>query len=112
MTKSRQNAAGIVKVSFYSGEMAKQGEGFSYKCSRIAGIKICNPNFHKELVTFDHSCSSGQQNCSSISWRWVVPQFTPFKNQQVNLELSAISSDHNYYRVPSKHVVCQNRLRV
>ena len=29
MTKSRQNAAGIVKVSFYSGEMAKQGEGFS-----------------------------------------------------------------------------------
>ena len=46
MTKSRQNAAGTVKVSFYSGEMAKQGRGFSYKCSRIAGIKICNPNFH------------------------------------------------------------------
>ena len=32
-----------------------------------------------------------------------------FKNQQVNLELSTISSDHNCCRVPSKQVECQSR---
>ena len=93
--------------------MVKGREAFSHKCSRITGIKICNPNFHKEFVTLDHSCLSRQQNCSDISLEdgW-YPQFTDSKNQQVNLELSAISSDHNYCRVPSKQVKCQSRPRV
>ena len=46
--------------------MVKGGKAFSHKCSRITGIKICNPNFHKEFVTLDHSCSSRQQSCSGI----------------------------------------------
>ena len=93
--------------------MVKGGEAFSHKCSRITGIKICNPNFHKKFVTLDHSCSSAQQSCSGISLEdgW-YPQFTAFKNKQVNLELSAISSDHNYFRVLSKQFECQSRLGV
>ena len=53
-------------------EMVKGGESFSYKCSRNTGINVCNPNFHKEFVTLDHSCSSGQQRWSGISLteRW------------------------------------------
>ena len=47
--------------------MVKGGEAFSHKCSRITDIKICNPNFHKEFVTLDHSCSSGQKSRSGIS---------------------------------------------
>ena len=56
---------------------------------------------------------SGQQSCSGISLEdgWYL-QCTAFKNQQVNLELSAISSDHNYCRVPSKQVESQSRLGV
>ena len=79
----------------------------------FTGIKIYNPNFHNEFVTLDHSCSSGQQSCSGISVEdgW-YPQSTAFKNQQVNLELYAISSDHNYCKVPSKLVECQSRLGV
>ena len=40
------------------------------------------------------------------------PQSTASKYQQVNLELSAISSDGNYCRVPSKQIECQSRLGV
>ena len=54
--------------SFYSLEIVKLGEAFSHKCSTITSIKISNPNFHKEFVTLDHSCSSGQQSCSGISF--------------------------------------------
>ena len=50
------------------GEMVKGGEAFSNKCSTITSIKISNPNFHKEFVTLDHSCSSGQQSCFGISF--------------------------------------------
>ena len=91
-------------------KMVKGGEAFSHKCSRIAGIKICNPNFHKEFVTLEHSCSSGQQSCSAIFLEdgW-YPQSTTLKNQQVNLDLSTISSDHNYCRVPPKQVEYQTR---
>ena len=89
--------------------MVKEGEAFSHKCSTVTGIKIYNPNFHKEFVTFDHSCSGGQQSCSSISledgWH---PQSTAFKNLQVNLELSSISSDHNYFKVLFIWVECQH----
>ena len=48
-------------------EMVKGGETFSYKRSRIIGIEICNPNFHKEFVPLDDSYPSGQQSCSGIS---------------------------------------------
>ena len=98
---------------FRQGEMFRGGETFSYKCSRITGIKICNPNFPKEFVTIDHSCLSRQQSYSGISLEdgW-YPQSTASKNEQGNLELSVISSDHNYCRVPSKQVECQSRLGV
>ena len=93
--------------------MVKGGKAFSLKSSRIAGIKICNPNFPKKIVVLDDSCSSRQQSCSGISLKdgWYL-QSTASKNQQVNLELSAISSDHNYCRLPSKQVECQSRLGV
>ena len=98
---------GILQGSFDREEMVK-GEAFSHKCSRITGIKICSPNFHKEFVTPDHSRSS-RQSWSGISFEdgW-YPQSTASK-KQVNLELSAISSDHNYCRVPSEQVECQSR---
>ena len=103
----QQKAGGIMQGSSDRGEMVKGGKAFSHKCSRITGIKVCNPNFHKEFVTLDHLCSSRQRNCSGISLEdeW-YPQSTVSKNQQVNLELSAISSDHNYCRVLSKQVEC------
>ena len=110
---SQQKAWGILQGIFGRVEMVKGGEAFSHKCSRIAGIKICNPNFHKEFVTLEHSCSSREQTCSAIFFEdgW-YPQSTPFKNQQVNLDLSTISSDHNYCRVPPKQVEYQTRLGV
>ena len=103
----QQKAGGIMQGSSDRGEMVKGGKAFSHKCSRITGIKVCNPNFHKEFVTLDHLCSSRQRNCSGISLEdeW-YPQSTVSKNQQVNLELSAISSDRNYCRVLSKQVEC------
>ena len=104
---------GILQRIFHRGKMVKGGEAFSHKYSRITGIKICNTNFHKEFVTLDHSCPSGQQSCPGISlecgWN---PQSAAFKNQQINLELSTVSSDHNYCRVPSKQIECQSRLGV
>ena len=76
--------------------MVKGGEAFLHKFSRTTGIKICNPNFRKEFVALDHSCSSRQKSCSGISPEdgW-YPQFTASKNQQLNLELPTIWSDHN-----------------
>ena len=99
------------KGVFKGEEMVKGGEAFWYKCSRIIGIEICNPNFHKEFVTLDDSYRSGQQSCSGISLEdgW-YPQSTAFKNQPDNLELSAVSSDHNYCIVPFKQFKCQKRL--
>ena len=106
----QQKAGGILRGSFSRGEMVKGGEAFSYKCSRITEIKIWNLNFHKEFVILDHSCSSRQQSCSSISLEdWWYPQSKVSKNQEINLKLSAISSDHNYCRVPSNQVECQSR---
>ena len=92
-----------------SGKMVKGGEAFSHKCSRFTGIKFCNPNFRKEFVTLHHSCSSKQKSCSGIFLEdgW-YPQSTASKNQQINLELPAISSDYNYCRVPSKQVEFQS----
>ena len=52
---------------FRQEETVKEREAFSHKCSRTTGIKICNPNFHKEFAAFDHSSSSRQQSCSDIS---------------------------------------------
>ena len=93
--------------------MIKGGEAFSHKCSGTTSIKICYPNFHKEFVTFGHSCSSRQQSCSCISVEdGLCPQPTVSLNQQVNLELSSILSDNKYCRVPSKQVECQIRLGV
>ena len=79
----------------------------------LLALKFAILTFHKEFVTLDHSCSNRQQTCSGISFEdgW-YPQSTASKNQQVNLELSAISSDHNYCRVPFKQVECQSRLGV
>ena len=75
----------------------------------LALIQSC----HKGFATLDHSCSSRQQSYSGISLKdgWYA-QSTTSKNQQVSLELSAISSDHNYCRVFSKQVECQSRLGV
>ena len=91
--------------------MVKGREAFSHKYSRITGINICSPKVTKNLS--HHSCSSRKQSCFGISLEdgW-YSQSTASKNQQVNLELSAILSDHNYYRAPSKQVEWQSRLRV
>ena len=51
---TQQNAGGILQGSFDRGEIVIGGKAFSHKCSRITGIKICSPNFHKEFVTLDH----------------------------------------------------------
>ena len=82
--------------------MVKGEEAFSLKCFRIIVIKTCNPNFHQIFVKLHHSYLEGQQSCSDISvkGRWYL-QCTVFEYQKVNLELSAISSDHNCCRVPS-----------
>ena len=69
----------------------------SLKCivsaETITHIKICSPNFDKNLS--DHSCSSKEKSCSGIfltdGW---YPQSTAFKKERVNLELSAVSSNH------------------
>ena len=109
----QQKVGGHTAREFRRGERGKGGEAFSHKCFRITGIKICNPNIHKAFVTLYHSCSSRQQNCSGISLEdGCYLQSTASKNQQVSLKLSAISSDHNDCRVPSKQVECQSRLGV
>ena len=108
----QQKAWGILQGSFDRREMVKGGETFSHKCSRTSGIKVCNPNIHKEFVTLDHSCSSRQQSCSGISLDGWYPQCTTSKAHQVNLKLYAVLSDPNYSRVLSEQVECQSRLKV
>ena len=80
---------------------SKEEKHFHINVLELLALKfaILSNVLHKEFVTLDHSCSSGQQSCSDVSLEdgW-YPQSTAFKNQQVNLELSAISSDHNYCR--------------
>ena len=49
----------ILQGSFSREEMVKGREAFLHKCFKITGIKICKPNFHKEFVRLDHSCSTG-----------------------------------------------------
>ena len=63
----QQKAEEHTAREFRYGEIVTGGEAFSHKCSIITGIKIWNPNFHKGFATLDHSCSSRQQSCSSIS---------------------------------------------
>ena len=95
-------------------EMVKgEEEHFHINVLELLVLKFAAHTFHKEVVTLDHSCSSGQQSCSGVSLEdgW-YPQSTAFKNQQVNLELSAISSDHNYCRIPFKQAECQSTLGV
>ena len=65
-TDASTKSWGHIAKEFPQGKMVKGGEDFSHKCSRITGIKTSNPNFHKDFVTLDHSCSSGQQNRSGI----------------------------------------------
>ena len=87
----QQKAGGILQGSFNKGDMVKGGEAFSHKCSRITGIKICNPNFHKEFVTLDHSCSSRQQRCSGILLKvdgTCSPQFLKISKSVWNYLLS------------------------
>ena len=71
-----------------------KGEAYSHKCSKITGIKICNPIFHKEFGRLDIHV----QVCNKVALAYLLKMSgnSAFKNQQVNLELSAISSDHNY----------------
>ena len=72
--------------------MPAGGIGTPHKCFRKNGCKICNPDFHKKSKGYTQSKA--------------------FKNQQVSLELSAASCDHNYCRICTKHVECPSRLGV
>ena len=65
--------------------MPAGGIGTPHKCFRNNGCKICNPDFHKKSKGYTQSKA--------------------FKNQQVSLELSAVSCDHNYCRICTKHSV-------
>ena len=77
----QQKVGSMLQGSFDRGEVVRAGEAFSHKCCRITGIKSFNPNFHKEFVTLDHSCSNGQQSCSGISLKnGSYTQSTAFKN--------------------------------
>ena len=77
-------------------KMVKRGEAFSHKCHsqllalKLLALKFTILTFTKNLSHLTNSCSRGQQSCSgkSLQDRW-YPQSTAFKNQQVNLELSA-----------------------
>ena len=82
--------------------MAKGGEAFSHKCSRIAGIKNCNPNFHKEFVTLDHSCSSGQQSRSGISLPRLLNSNKSIWNNLLSHQIT----------ITAEYVECQSRLGV
>ena len=74
-------------------------------------LKFAILAFTKNLSHLTIHVQVDKQSCSGISLEdGQYQQSTAFKNQQVNLELSAISSDHNYCRVPSKQVECQSRL--
>ena len=88
----------ILQGSFDREKMVKGGKAFSHKCSRMTGIKICNPNFHKEFITLYHSCLSRQHSCSGISLEdgWYPP----------SIASKTFSSDHNYCRVPYRQVEC------
>ena len=88
--------------------MVREREPFSDKCSRITGTKICNPNFQKEFVTLDHSCSSGQQSCSGISPEdgW-YPQSTAFQKPATQLGIICC-----LIRSRLLQVECQGRLVV
>ena len=108
----------LKRVSTMSGDF-HAAKNFSLKSHRVNWPVVINCPDHFTSTNavstgaLEHSCSSREQTCSAIFFEdgW-YPQSTPFKNQQVNLDLSTISSDHNYCRVPPKQVEYQTRLGV
>ena len=102
-----------IAMESQQGEMVKERTGTPHKCFRTNGCKICNPDFPKKSLKFNCLYPDGQQNCPIASLEnGGYAQSRASKNQQVNLELSAISWDHNYCRIFTKQVECPSRLGV
>ena len=77
--------------------MVKKRTGTPHKCFRTNDCEICNPDSHKRSLSFSYSYSDGQQSYLIVSFKnGGYTQSGAFKNQQVNLALSAVSWDHNY----------------
>ena len=102
-----------IAMESQQGEMVKERTGTPNKCFRTNGCKICNPDFPKKSLKFNYLYPDGQQNCPIESLEnGGYAQSRAFKNQQVNLALSAISWDHNYCTIFTKQVECPSRLGV
>ena len=72
--------------------MVEKRTATPYKCFRTNGRKMCNPNLHKKILKFNYSYPDGQQSCPIVSLQnGGYTQSRAFKNQQVNLALSAVS---------------------
>ena len=94
---------GVLQESFDRGKWSREEKHFHINFLELLASKSAILVFTKNL--------SHLKLLWHISWIWVVPEIHN-PNQQDNLELSTISSDHNYCRVPFKQIECQSRLRV
>ena len=75
---------------------------------RKFGTWANSKNFYKIIKSSNRTFETGQHSNHYLHRRYVANGRT----LQVNLELSAISSNHNFCRVPSKQVESQSRLRI
>ena len=86
-----------IAKEFQQGGNGQKRTGTPHKCFRTNGCEICNLDFHKKSLNFNYSYSDGQESYPIVSLESEV-----FKNQQVNLALSAVSWDHNYCKIFTK----------
>ena len=83
------------------------------ECFRTKSSEICNPDLHKKCLKVTYSYPVEQQSCPIVSLENAgYTQSRAFKNQQVNLALSAFLCDHNFCRIFTKQVECPSRLGV
>ena len=82
----------IANESQQGRKWSKKRSRTRHKCFKTNVCETCNPDFHKKSLKFNCSYPDGQQICPIVYLKnGGYTHSGAFKNQQVNLTLSAVS---------------------
>ena len=94
------------------GKRSKEDKHFHIHVLELLALKFAILTFSKNLSHLTTQVQVENKIALVLLFKMGGTSSAVSKNQQFNLELSAITSDHNYCRVPSKQVECKSRLGV
>ena len=94
------------------GKRSKEDKHFHIHVLELLALKFAILTFTKNLSHLTTQVQVENKIALVFLFKLGGTSSAVSKNQQFDLELSAITSDHNYCRVPSKQVECKSRLEV